>query len=99
MKILIRNHKTEKWQKVNSAAYTNESELQKLLAEDPAQIAANRNIQWDIEISLYQIQLKIHIFKDPDSISFKQLIYCLSTFQYRIEWIYEEISCINIFFD
>lgn len=41
MKILIRNHKTEKWQKVNSAAYTNESELQKLLAEDPALIATD----------------------------------------------------------
>ncbi len=75
MKILIHNHKTEKWQKVNSAAYTNESELQKLLAEDPALIATNRNIQWDIEISLYQIQLKIHILKIRlIPISFKQLI-------------------------
>ncbi len=39
MKILIRNHRNEKWQKVRSAAYTNEAELQRLLAEDPALIA------------------------------------------------------------
>ncbi len=41
MKILIRNHKNEKWQKVRSAAYNNEAELQKLLAEDPSLLATS----------------------------------------------------------
>lgn len=41
MKILIRNHKSEKWQLVQSAAYANEGELQKLLAEQPSLVSVN----------------------------------------------------------
>ncbi len=39
MKILIRNHKHEKWQLVQSAAYAGETELQHLLAEEPSLIS------------------------------------------------------------
>ena len=39
MKILFRNHKTEKWQVVLSAAYANETELQALLYEQPSLIS------------------------------------------------------------
>lgn len=39
MKILMRNYKNEKWQLVQSAAYANESELQKLLHEQPSLIS------------------------------------------------------------
>ncbi len=39
MKILIRNHKHEKWQLVQSAAYAGEAELQSLLAEEPSLIS------------------------------------------------------------
>lgn len=37
----MRNHKNEKWQIVQSAAYANENELQKLLAEQPSLISLN----------------------------------------------------------
>ena len=39
MKILMRDHKNAKWQLVQSAAYANESELQKLLFEQPSLIS------------------------------------------------------------
>src|SRR5512147_1952615 len=38
MKILMRNQKNEKWQVVQSAAYGNETELQKLLVDEPSLI-------------------------------------------------------------
>lgn len=41
MKILIRNHKHEDWQLVQSAAYGAESELQRLLAESPSLVSVN----------------------------------------------------------
>ncbi len=41
MKILIRGKRNEKWQVVQSMAYEAESELQRLLAEDPSLIAFN----------------------------------------------------------
>jgi hypothetical protein len=41
MKILFRNNKKEKWQLVQSAAYGAESELQRLLAEQPSLISLN----------------------------------------------------------
>jgi len=41
MKILIRNHRTEKWQLVQSAAYQGEVELQNLIAEEPSLISIN----------------------------------------------------------
>lgn len=37
----MRNHKNEKWQMLQSAAYANENELQKLLAEQPSLISLN----------------------------------------------------------
>jgi hypothetical protein len=39
MKIMIRNHKSDKWQMVQSAAYASEDELQKLLLEEPSLIS------------------------------------------------------------
>jgi hypothetical protein len=39
MKILLRNHKTEKWQIVQSAPYGAESKLQEILAEEPSLIS------------------------------------------------------------
>ncbi len=39
MKILMRNQKNEKWQVVQSAAYGNEAELQKLIVEEPSLIS------------------------------------------------------------
>lgn len=39
MKILIRNDKRQKWQVVESAAFGNEAELQKLLADEPTLIS------------------------------------------------------------
>ena len=41
MQILMRGHKNEKWQLVQSAAYANETELQKLLFEQPSLISVN----------------------------------------------------------
>ncbi len=41
MKILIRNHKHEKWQMVQSAPYGAEDELQRLLAEEPSLISVS----------------------------------------------------------
>ncbi len=41
MKILIRNQKSEMWQMVQSIAYSNETELQKLLAGQPSLISLN----------------------------------------------------------
>ena len=41
MKILMRNQKNEKWQLVQSAAYANETELQKLLFQQPSLISVN----------------------------------------------------------
>ena len=41
MKILMRTHKEEQWQLVQSAAYANETELQKLLVEQPSLISVN----------------------------------------------------------
>jgi len=41
MKILMRNHKNEKWQLVQSAAYANETELQKLLHQQPSLISVD----------------------------------------------------------
>lgn len=38
MKILLRHSKKEHWQMVTSAAYKNENELQRLLAESPSLI-------------------------------------------------------------